>query len=213
MIDTLYSLIDKPMPLPTAKHPLRSKTCWLNGLTFLAAAVALLAGSDLVAEHPRIVSALVLAGALLNLGLRFVTDQAIDLHPPSHRSRIWLAAAIVLCVSPLWAGEPWTEARLKAHFDAGPKLPLSFKTLKPGDGSSAWYVRLETSDAGHVAHVWPRNAATEKRARQMAVSSEGHLRNPAYQWRPIKAESWGMTAAEVKEVKPSGRPAQTEGGG
>ena len=55
----------------------QSRTIWVNGLTLLAGVLSLLSGSHLVATNPALVSAFVTGAAVVNVALRFVTDQPI----------------------------------------------------------------------------------------------------------------------------------------
>lgn len=58
------------------KRPSKSKTLWVNGITLTIAVLALAAGDPLFAEYARYI---VLVQAVLNLALRVVTDQPIEL--------------------------------------------------------------------------------------------------------------------------------------
>jgi len=57
----------------------QSKTFWVNALTAAAAALTALAGSEFVASYPRAVTAIGAVLAIVNIGLRIITDQPIKL--------------------------------------------------------------------------------------------------------------------------------------
>lgn len=61
------------------KSPWQSKTIWVNGLTLAGSVLAMLSGSELIAAHPGLVSAIGIGLAVVNLALRFVTTEGIDL--------------------------------------------------------------------------------------------------------------------------------------
>ena len=54
-----------------------SKMVWVNTLTLLVGVVGYLAGSDIIAQYPTILAALVAAQGAINVALRFVTWQPI----------------------------------------------------------------------------------------------------------------------------------------
>jgi hypothetical protein len=104
VIETLYSLIERPMPTK-AKSPLASKTVWLNALTLVAAVGLALLGTDLVKNHPQAVAWIGAAVAVANVVLRFVTSVPIEAKP-STRARMLIFAAVVLCGSEAIAQQP-----------------------------------------------------------------------------------------------------------
>lgn len=55
-----------------------SKTFWFNALTAASSVLAVLAGSPLIAEHPKLVAAVGIAVGIVNIGLRIVTDEPIN---------------------------------------------------------------------------------------------------------------------------------------
>ena len=60
------------------KKPLfKSRTIWVNMLTLAAGLAAYLAGSDVVADYPQVVSIAVAMQGLVNIVLRFLTTKAI----------------------------------------------------------------------------------------------------------------------------------------
>ena len=54
-----------------------SKMVWVNALTLLVGLVGYLAGSDIIAQYPAILAALVAVQGAVNVALRFVTWQPI----------------------------------------------------------------------------------------------------------------------------------------
>lgn len=54
-----------------------SKTFWVNMLVLSAGVVGYVAGHDIIAEYPAIVSAMVAVQGAVNVALRFVTWQPI----------------------------------------------------------------------------------------------------------------------------------------
>jgi hypothetical protein len=56
----------------------QSKTILVNSLTLAASVIALVAGSDLIADHPGLTAALGVVLGGVNLVLRFVTSKPID---------------------------------------------------------------------------------------------------------------------------------------
>lgn len=60
------------------KKLLRSKTAWVSILTIAAGVVTYLSGAPIISENPAIVSGLVVALGLINLGLRFLTTAPIE---------------------------------------------------------------------------------------------------------------------------------------
>lgn len=63
------------------KNFLKSKTIWVNVLTFIAGALVFVQDHDLFVENPDIVALVGGALALVNVGLRFLTDSAITIGP------------------------------------------------------------------------------------------------------------------------------------
>ena len=61
------------------KHPLKSKTLWLNGLTLLITAITAVAASPFVAENPKLVLWLGSVVSGLNIILRLLTTGPIQL--------------------------------------------------------------------------------------------------------------------------------------
>jgi hypothetical protein len=64
------------------KSLFKSKTVWVNALTFVAGAIVFAQEHDLITDNPEAVA---IAGgvlALVNLALRFVTDSAVAVNPP-----------------------------------------------------------------------------------------------------------------------------------
>lgn len=61
-----------------AKKWYQSKTFWVNFITLAGAVTAFIAGQDLIAEHPKISSALLAVSGVLNIGLRWLTNQPIE---------------------------------------------------------------------------------------------------------------------------------------
>lgn len=59
------------------KPVLKSKTIWYNVLTLLALSLTAVADHTLVTENPVLVGGVAVATALVNLGLRLVTKDAI----------------------------------------------------------------------------------------------------------------------------------------
>lgn len=54
-----------------------SKMVWVNALTLLVGVVGYLAGSDIIAQYPAVLAALVAVQGAVNVALRFVTWQPI----------------------------------------------------------------------------------------------------------------------------------------
>ena len=54
-----------------------SKMVWVNALTLIVGIVGYLAGSDIIAQYPAILAALVAVQGAVNVALRFVTWQPI----------------------------------------------------------------------------------------------------------------------------------------
>ena len=59
------------------KSWIKSKTIILNGLTLAASLLTVVAGSELVADHPKAAAGIVAALAAVNVALRFVTHLAV----------------------------------------------------------------------------------------------------------------------------------------
>jgi len=55
----------------------QSKTFWVNALTTVATALTAIAGSDFIASYPRVSAGIATAIAIVNIGLRIITDQPI----------------------------------------------------------------------------------------------------------------------------------------
>lgn len=55
-----------------------SKTVWVNVLTLIVAILGLLAGNDLIAQHPQVVAAIASSVAAINVLLRFLTSDALS---------------------------------------------------------------------------------------------------------------------------------------
>lgn len=67
-----------------AKHLFRSKTFWVNALSFVVAAGAAIPGSPLgplVAAHPGLAAGLAAAVGVANILLRIITDQPVHVLP------------------------------------------------------------------------------------------------------------------------------------
>lgn len=60
------------------KKPSQSKTIWANGLVLLVSILGVVAGSDLIAEYPIAVAAIVGAVSVLNIALRFLTGKPLS---------------------------------------------------------------------------------------------------------------------------------------
>ena len=58
-----------------------SKTIWVNVLTIVAGALVFVQDHNLFVENPDIVAALSGVLALVNVGLRFITDSAVSVGP------------------------------------------------------------------------------------------------------------------------------------
>jgi len=54
-----------------------SKMVWVNALTLVVGVVGYLAGSDIIAQYPAILAALVAVQGAVNVALRFVTWQPL----------------------------------------------------------------------------------------------------------------------------------------
>ena len=63
------------------KNFLKSKTIWANVLTLIGGAVVFAQDHDLFVENPDVVALLAGALALVNVGLRFVTDSGVSVGP------------------------------------------------------------------------------------------------------------------------------------
>jgi hypothetical protein len=59
------------------KSILKSKTFWANALVVVAGVATFLAGHEVIANYPAVVSILTVVVGGLNVALRFVTTQAI----------------------------------------------------------------------------------------------------------------------------------------
>lgn len=64
------------------KSVFASKTVWVNVLTFIAGVVTFFQDHELIVENPDIVAVLGGVLALVNVGLRFLTDKPIAIIPP-----------------------------------------------------------------------------------------------------------------------------------
>lgn len=64
-----------------AKSILSSKTVWINAISGSAAICVIIANSDLVREHPKVISAFWLASAILGIILRLITNQPLAINP------------------------------------------------------------------------------------------------------------------------------------
>lgn len=63
------------------KNFLKSKTIWVNVLTIVAGGLVFVQDHNLFVENPDIVAALSGVLALVNVGLRFLTDSAVSVGP------------------------------------------------------------------------------------------------------------------------------------
>ena len=61
------------MAAKSTKAWYQSKTIWVNAITAATATLTVLAGQQIVVEHPRASAAIVAALGALNIGLRLVT--------------------------------------------------------------------------------------------------------------------------------------------
>ena len=61
------------------KSFLKSKTLWFNVLSFAAGAIVFIQDHNILVENPDAVAVLAGALALVNVGLRFLTDSAVVL--------------------------------------------------------------------------------------------------------------------------------------
>lgn len=55
-----------------------SKMVWVNGLTLVVGVIGYLAGSDVIAQYPAILAALVAVQGAVNVALRFFTWQPLS---------------------------------------------------------------------------------------------------------------------------------------
>lgn len=62
-----------------SKHFLYSRTFWLNAITFLVALIGFAIGQQEIAQHPKLVTALVLIHSGLNIVLRFITINPVNI--------------------------------------------------------------------------------------------------------------------------------------
>lgn len=63
------------------KNFLKSKTIWVNVLTFVAGAITFVQDHDLFVENPDVVALLAGALAVVNVGLRFITGEPVSVGP------------------------------------------------------------------------------------------------------------------------------------
>jgi hypothetical protein len=63
------------------KNFLKSKTIWVNVLTIIGGAIVFVQDNSLFTENPDIVAVLGGVLALVNVGLRFLTDSGITIGP------------------------------------------------------------------------------------------------------------------------------------
>ena len=63
------------------KNFLKSKTIWVNVLSVVAGAIVFVQDHDLFVENPDIVAVLGGVLALVNVGLRFLTDKGVTVGP------------------------------------------------------------------------------------------------------------------------------------
>ena len=63
--------------LQYAKTWWRSKTIWVNTVTFLIGVVSFLAGQEFIADYPQVATWFAIVLGLLNIALRFLTDQPV----------------------------------------------------------------------------------------------------------------------------------------
>lgn len=61
------------------KKPSQSKTIWANGIMLLVSILAVVAGSDLIAEYPVVVAGIAGAVSVLNITLRFLTGKPLSI--------------------------------------------------------------------------------------------------------------------------------------
>ena len=60
-----------------AKAWWQSKTIWVNAITLLIGVVSFLAGQEFIADHPQIATWFAMVLGLLNIVLRFLTNQPV----------------------------------------------------------------------------------------------------------------------------------------
>lgn len=63
------------------KNFLRSKTIWVNVLTFAAGVITFFQDHELILENPDVVAVLGGVLALVNVGLRFLTGEPVTVGP------------------------------------------------------------------------------------------------------------------------------------
>ena len=63
------------------KSIFKSKTVWFNLLSFAATAITFVTEHELFVENPDVTAALVGVMALINIGLRLVTDEPVAVVP------------------------------------------------------------------------------------------------------------------------------------
>ncbi len=59
------------------KKAIQSRTIWINAVTLVIGTIGFLLGQDLIADNASLVAFLIAAQGALNIGVRFVTNQAI----------------------------------------------------------------------------------------------------------------------------------------
>jgi len=64
------------------KSIFKSKTIWVNVLSLVAGAIVFVNEHQIITDNPDAVAALTGVLALINLGLRFLTDSAVAVVPP-----------------------------------------------------------------------------------------------------------------------------------
>lgn len=56
----------------------KSKTLWVNGLTFVGALLSFAAGHEVIAQYPAVASGILTVVAAVNIALRFLTNEPIE---------------------------------------------------------------------------------------------------------------------------------------
>jgi hypothetical protein len=60
------------------KHPVQSRTVWLNTLIVVTGVSSYLAGNEVIVNYPRAVATLLIIQGLSNIALRFITKTGLD---------------------------------------------------------------------------------------------------------------------------------------
>lgn len=107
------------------KHPFASKTIWVNLLTALIAVAAAMQGQDFIKENPLLTAGLVFGLAVLNAGLRFVTDAPIGFKAVLAAAVLWAGCSVAALAGDIAVIVPGTVGNYVLSVDAAGAVTLS----------------------------------------------------------------------------------------